>query len=164
MTLVDEATNQSREQRTNEEGFFEFRTLRFGTYRIEAERPGFKKEVIGNVALEVAQTAVVNIALQVGTRHESIGVHADRVLLETSDASLSQVIDDTRLARSAAQRPQLHAARFSLGRCDQCRPGQCHSTPGELRSVVLGRRPETTRPWSWSTAWKSAARSSITIR
>ena len=97
VTLVDEATDQRREQRTNEEGFFEFRTLPFGAYRIEAEQSGFKKVVIEDVALEVAQTAVVNITLQVGTVNESIGVRADPVLLETSDASLSQVIDDKRL-------------------------------------------------------------------
>ena len=53
--------------------------------------------VIEDVALEVAQTAVVNVTLQVGTVNESIGVRADPVLLETSDASLSQVIDDQRL-------------------------------------------------------------------
>src|SRR5678815_5228425 len=44
--LVDEATDQRREQRTNKEGSFEFRTVPFGTYRIEAEQPGFRKVVI----------------------------------------------------------------------------------------------------------------------
>ena len=51
VTLVDEATDHRREQRTNEEGFFEFRALSFGTYRIEAEQPGFKRVVIEDVAL-----------------------------------------------------------------------------------------------------------------
>ena len=78
VTLVDEATDQRREQRTNEEGLFEFRTLPFGTYRIEAEQPGFKKVVIEDVALEVAQTAVVNIALQVGTVNDHWLARPDR--------------------------------------------------------------------------------------
>ena len=63
-------------------------------YRLELERPGFKKEVITDVGLEVAQTETLNVTLQVGSLAESIGVQADRGLLEASDASLSQVIDD----------------------------------------------------------------------
>jgi hypothetical protein len=38
--LVDEATNQIRQQATNEQGLFEFRTLPFGNYRVEVEHPG----------------------------------------------------------------------------------------------------------------------------
>jgi Carboxypeptidase regulatory-like domain len=149
VTLVDEGTNQSREQRTNEEGFFEFRTLPFGTYRIEAEQPGFKKEVIREVALEVAQTAVVNIALQVGPVNESIGVHADPVLLETSDASLSQVIDDKRLVglplngRNFMQFVSLSAGVINAGRASatqrQANYGPGFSVGGQRdnTSVVL---------------------------
>jgi hypothetical protein len=43
------ARNQSRDQTTNGEGFFEFRALPFGDYRVELERPGFKKQVITDV-------------------------------------------------------------------------------------------------------------------
>src|SRR4029453_13413440 len=149
VTLVDEGTNQSREQRTNEEGFFEFRALPFGTYRIEAEQPGFKKEGIREVALEVAQTAVVNIALQVGPVNESIGVHADPVLLETSDASLSQVIDDKRLVglplngRNFMQLVSLSAGVINAGRASatqrQANYGPGFSVGGQRdnTSVVL---------------------------
>jgi Carboxypeptidase regulatory-like domain len=50
--LVDQARNQSWEQTTNEEGFFEFRALPFGNYRVELKHPGFKKGVIEDVALQ----------------------------------------------------------------------------------------------------------------
>ena len=83
-----------RQQMTNEEGFFEFRILPFGRCRIEVEHPRFKTVVIENVALQVAQTASLTVTLQVGSAKESLVVHADSGLLETSDASLSQVIDD----------------------------------------------------------------------
>src|SRR4030095_9024396 len=46
--LVDQARNQSWEQTTNEEGFFEFRALPFGNYALEVEHPGFRKQVIKN--------------------------------------------------------------------------------------------------------------------
>jgi Carboxypeptidase regulatory-like domain/TonB dependent receptor-like, beta-barrel len=149
VTLVDEATDQRRELRTNEQGFFEFRALPFGAYRIEAEQPGFKKVVIEDVALEVAQTAVVNIALQVGAVNESIGVRADPVLLETSDASLSQVIDEKRLVglplngRNFMQLVSLSAGVINAGRASatqrQANYGPGFSVGGQRdnTSVVL---------------------------
>ena len=149
VTLVDEATNQRREQRTNEEGFFEFRALPFGNYRLEVEHPGFKKAVIEDVALEVAQTAEHRRTLQVGSVTESIGVQADRVLLETSDASLSQVIDDKRLlglplnGRNLMQLVSLSAGVINAGRASatqrQANYGPAFSVGGQRdnTSVVL---------------------------
>ena len=137
--LVDQARNQSWEQTTNAEGFFEFRALPFGNYRVELEHPGFTKAVIEDVALQVAQTKSLKVTLQVGSVNESIVVQADRGLLESSDASLSQVIDDKRLlglpinGRNVMQLVSLSAGVINGGPC------QCHSTPGQLRPRVLGR-------------------------
>lgn len=79
--------------------FFEFRALSFGKYRVEVEHPRSKKEVIENVALQMAQTDSLTVTLQVGSVKESIVVQGGSGLLEASDASLSQVIDDKRLLR-----------------------------------------------------------------
>lgn len=74
--LIDEARNQDREQTTNnEEGFFEFRALPLGNYRVEVEHPQFKKGVIDGVALQVAETknlrATLLVGLEVRTRLDS---------------------------------------------------------------------------------------------
>jgi Carboxypeptidase regulatory-like domain len=74
--LVDQATNQSWEQTTNEEGFFEFRALPFGKYKVEVEHSGFIKQVVEDVALQVAQTESLKVRLQVGSVNESIIVQA----------------------------------------------------------------------------------------
>ena len=95
--LIDEARNQEREQTTNEEGFFEFRALPLGNYRVEVQHPQFKKEAIEGVVLQVAQTENLEVTLQVGPVNESVVVQANRGLLDAADASLSQVIDDKRL-------------------------------------------------------------------
>jgi hypothetical protein len=97
VTLVDDARHQSWEQRSNQNGLFEFRAVPFGNYRIELDHPGFTKAVIEDVALQVAQTVSVTVTLQVGSVTDSIVVPAGRGLLEASDASLSQAIDDKRL-------------------------------------------------------------------
>jgi len=86
--LVDKARNQIWEQTTNEEGFFEFRALPLGNYRVEVEHPEFKKQAIEGVVLQVAETKNLRVTLQVGSINESVVVEADRGLLDASDASL----------------------------------------------------------------------------
>jgi Carboxypeptidase regulatory-like domain len=149
VTLVDERRNQSRDQTTNSEGFFEFRALPFGDYRLQLERAGFKKEAITDVGLEVAQTVTLNVTLQVGSLAESIRVQSDRGLLEASDASLSQVIDDRRLlalpmnGRNFMQLVSLSAGVINAGRASatqrQANYGPAFSVGGQRdnTSVVL---------------------------
>jgi outer membrane receptor protein involved in Fe transport len=147
--VVDQARNQSWEQTTNEEGFFEFRALPSGNYRVEVERPNFKKEVIKDVALQVAQTENLIVTLQVGSVNETVVVKADRGLLEASDASLSQVIDDQRVlglpinGRNLMQLVSLSAGVINGGRASatqrQANYGPGFSVGGQRdnTSVVL---------------------------
>jgi hypothetical protein len=147
--LIDQARNQSWEQTTNADGFFEFRALPFGNYRVELEHAGFKKGVIENVALQVAQTETLKATLQVGSVNESFVVQADRGLLEASDASLSQVIDDKRLlglpinGRNLMQLVSLSAGVINAGRASatqrQANYGPAFSVGGQRdnTSVVL---------------------------
>ena len=147
--LVDQGTDQSWEQTTNEEGFFEFRALPFGKYRVEVEHPGFMKEMVGDVSLQVAQTASLKVTLQVGSVNESIVVQDDRGLLEASDASLSQVIDEKRLlglpinGRNLMQLVSLSAGVINGGRASatqrQANYGPAFSVGGQRdnTSVVL---------------------------
>ncbi|MEK6337770.1 MAG: carboxypeptidase regulatory-like domain-containing protein, partial [Acidobacteriota bacterium] len=147
--LIDEARNQEREQTTNEEGFFEFRALPLGNYRVEVEHPQFKKGVIDGVALQVAETKNLRVTLQVGSINESVVVQADSGLLDASDASLSQVIDDKRLlglpinGRNVMQLVSLSAGVSNAGRASatqrQANYGPAFSVGGQRdnTSVVL---------------------------
>jgi hypothetical protein len=147
--LVDKARNQSWQQTTNEEGFFEFRALPFGKYRVELKHPGFNQGVIEDVALQVAQTESLKVILQVGSVNESVVVQADRGLLDASDASLSQVIDDKRLlglpinGRNVMQQVSLSAGVINAGRASatqrQANYGPAFSVGGQRdnTSVVL---------------------------
>jgi hypothetical protein len=147
--LVDERRNQSWDQTTNGEGFFEFRGLPFGDYRVEFQHPGFKKQVIRELGLEVAQSQTLDVTLQVGSLAESIDVQADRGVLEASDASLSQVIDGTPLlalptnGRNVMQLVSLSAGVINAGRASatqrQANYGPGFSVGGQRdnTSVVL---------------------------
>ena len=120
--LTDQATNQTREQHTNAEGIFEFRALPRGDYSIEAEQAGFKRQVITNTPLQVAQTQNLQITMQVGGVTESVEVQAAAGLLQDSEASLSQVIDEKRVlelpinGRNLMQLIPLSAGVITAGR------------------------------------------------
>jgi outer membrane receptor protein involved in Fe transport len=147
--LLDRARNQSWKQTTNEDGFFEFRALPLGQYRIELEKFGFKKAVFEDITLQVAQTESLKVTLDVGSVNESVVIQAGRGLLETSDAALSQVIDDKRLlgvpinGRNVMQLVSLSAGVINAGRASatqrQANYGPAFSVGGQRdnTSVVL---------------------------
>jgi Carboxypeptidase regulatory-like domain len=97
VAAVNTGTNFRYETATNGAGEYTLANLPPGTYRIEVEHPIFRKAVIENIALQVVQTQNLDIGLQLGSVNESIVVQADGGLLEASDASLSQVIDEKRV-------------------------------------------------------------------
>lgn len=97
LTLTDQDTGQKREQTTGPDGNYEFRALPRGTYTLVVEQPGFKREVITDVLLQVAQIHRLDVTLQVGAVTEAVEVVGSAGLLEVSQASLSQVIDEKRV-------------------------------------------------------------------
>src|SRR5262245_46953950 len=97
LTLTDQATSQSREQTSGPEGNFEFRALPHGVYTLAAEQAGFKKEVITDITLQVAQTHRLDVTLAVGAVTEAVEVAGTAGLLQTSEPTLSQVIDEKRV-------------------------------------------------------------------
>ncbi|HEV8132960.1 MAG TPA: carboxypeptidase regulatory-like domain-containing protein [Acidobacteriota bacterium] len=90
---INEATNISAAALTADDGAYNIPFLNSGTYRIEAEMPGFKKFVQSGVTVAVGQRATVNIVLQVGEISESTVVTANAPLLESSTGGMGQVID-----------------------------------------------------------------------
>jgi hypothetical protein len=131
---------------------------RSAIYRLELNHPSFKKQVIEDVALQVAQTESLKVTLQVGSMNESFVVQADRGLLDASDASLSQVIDDKRLlglpinGRNVMQLVSLSAGVINAGRASatqrQANYGPAFSVGGQERQHVRGpdRRHGNQRP------------------
>jgi hypothetical protein len=97
ITLLDQETNQTRTQTSNSAGLYEFRALPRGFYTLQVEMPGFKKEEIRGVQLTVAQTIQLDIKLELGQVTDAVTVEANAVQVETSGASLSQIIDEKRV-------------------------------------------------------------------
>jgi hypothetical protein len=94
---------------TNEIGFYQAPYLIPGTYQVSAELQGFKKSA-REVEVRIADRLAIDLSLSVGQTLESVTVTADTPLLETTNASLGNVVDSRRIA----QLPTPHGDPYAL--------------------------------------------------
>jgi hypothetical protein len=98
ITVRNTATNAVFSASSNESGFYTAPGLPVGEYEISAESEGFKKALRTGVTLQVNQNAQVNLTLEVGAVAEVVEVRADAALVDTSGATLGEVIERKRVA------------------------------------------------------------------
>ncbi len=92
ITAVNVDTNAQSQAESNQSGFYTLTPLRIGRYTLSVEHPGFKKEVISGIVLEVQQRAKVDFVLQLGQITEQITVEGQSLLLGSEESSLGQVV------------------------------------------------------------------------
>src|SRR4051794_1939408 len=97
VTIIAVATNRHLSVLSDNEGRYSSGPLRVGEYRVEAELPGFKRIVRQSIVLQVQQTAVVNLQLELGTITQETTVTAAEELVRTVDASQGEVIEERRV-------------------------------------------------------------------
>lgn len=97
VAVLNVRTNIRSSAVTNESGYYEVSYLIPGSYRIEAALPGFKTYLRDGVELATGQRVTLNIPLEIGEAIETVTVHGEAPLLETSSASAGQVIDNRRI-------------------------------------------------------------------
>jgi len=90
-------TNIAREARTNEAGNYSFPLLDPGTYSVDAEHTGFKRESRQGVRLEANSTVRTDFTLQVGSVSETVNVSASAAILQTDRADLGTKIETATL-------------------------------------------------------------------
>jgi len=93
VTLTNAGTAEKRVQSTGPDGLYNFVNLIPGKYRIDVEKTGFKHTSNTDVVVEVAQTARIDIALQLGAQTETVEVSAATPLLQPETSSLGQVVE-----------------------------------------------------------------------
>jgi hypothetical protein len=94
VTLVNEGTNVSRDALTNGSGDYDFVEVPVGTYRLEFDLTGFKRNVRHAVTLDVNQVITLNMTLQLGESKEIVDVTSEAPLVETSSTQLGTVVND----------------------------------------------------------------------
>lgn len=98
VTLTNVGTNIAVEKTTNEDGNFEFLSIRPGTYLVTAEKTGFALALVENVQVQVGARLRVDLQMAVGQLTERVEVAAGSPLIETDTSARGQVItgDQTR--------------------------------------------------------------------
>ncbi len=103
VTLVNEATNVSRDTKTNDNGDYDFVEVPVGTYRLEFDLTGFKKNVRRGVSLDINQVITLNMTMQVGATQEVVDVTSEAPLVETTSTQLGAVVGDRAVSELAPQ-------------------------------------------------------------
>ena len=90
-TQVD--TGVATNLETNAQGFYSFQSLPLGKYTITVEQKGFKSYQQTGLVLDVNQSLVVDVALQVGQESEKVEVLSSALHVETSNTQMGEVIE-----------------------------------------------------------------------
>jgi Carboxypeptidase regulatory-like domain len=97
VTLKQTETGVTRTTLTNETGRYDALSLPTGTYEISASLTGFQTAVRTGITLAVGQNGLVNFALQVGQLSESVTVEGQTVDVETTTATVSNLVDEKKV-------------------------------------------------------------------
>jgi Carboxypeptidase regulatory-like domain/TonB dependent receptor len=93
VTLTNLGTAEKRTQPTGADGLYSFVNLIPGNYRIEAEKPGFKRVTQEPVVVQVQQNSKIDLALPIGQATETVEVTSETPLLQSESSSLGQVVE-----------------------------------------------------------------------
>jgi hypothetical protein len=91
--VTNSDTNVAVSTSTNKSGIYVVPSLRPGRYRIAVTKVGFKQVVVTDVILNVQDVVSRNFNLEVGAVSESITVTGDELNVNTTDATVSTVVD-----------------------------------------------------------------------
>jgi hypothetical protein len=99
VTLVNQDTGVSREAVSDADGVYNFVEIPVGTYRLEFDLAGFKKNIRKDVILQVNQVATLNMTMQVGEAKEVVEVTSEAPLVDTTSTSLGTVVNDRAISQ-----------------------------------------------------------------
>ena len=97
VTVRNVGTNAARSMSTGEGGIYVFPDMQPALYELQVEMAGFQSTTVRDIKLDVGATRRVDIALEVGQVNQQVNVEATPPLLNTENASVSQVIESKRV-------------------------------------------------------------------
>lgn len=125
LTLINEATNASREALTNDQGYYTFPLAPSGRYTLRTEHSGFKTYERAAITLQVNQQLTVPIQLEIGQATEHVTITATAPLVESTSGVIRETVDSVRVAelplngRNVLQLQSLLPGVVSTGSLDQ---------------------------------------------
>src|SRR5713101_2978195 len=90
VTVTNFSTGISKTLKTGAGGTFQFSALHPGTYKVQAEAPGFEKTIASNLQLSVGQVVVNDVNLKVGAVTDVVEIEAAPPLIATEQTQRSE--------------------------------------------------------------------------
>src|SRR5712692_1038961 len=144
VTVKHLETGLTRTVEVEATGNYSVSSLPVGEYELTAEKMGFQREVRRGIKLVVAQEAVVDLTLQVGSMVQQVTVTEDAPLVNTTPTSTSGVINEEQIK-------ELPLNGRSFDQLLTLNVGMANNTSNMLNNSawtsfsVAGKRPETNR-------------------
>jgi carboxypeptidase family protein len=101
VTLINEATNVSRDVDTGANGEYLLIEVPVGSYEIDVTQQGFKKYVRKGIALDLNEVISVDVTLQLGATAETVEVTGAPPVVDTTSTQLGAVVNE----RASTQLP-----------------------------------------------------------
>ena len=93
--ILNESTGVLYSGKTNETGIYTVSILPPGQYRLQVSKIGFKSLIKPGIVLNVQSALALNFTLPLGATSETVTVDAGASSINTTDASVSTVVDRT---------------------------------------------------------------------
>jgi hypothetical protein len=93
--VISDATGVQYSGKTNEDGIYVVPNLPPGAYRLQVSKLGFKTLIKPDIVLNIQDALSINFTLPVGAAFETVTVEGGASMINTTDASVSTVIDHT---------------------------------------------------------------------
>jgi hypothetical protein len=91
--VMNTATGVRQESHSSKTGTATFPFLTPGKYTVLVHKDGFASVSVDNVVLNVGDDKTLEVTLQIGAQSETVSVNGDQATINTTDASVSTVID-----------------------------------------------------------------------
>ena len=98
ITITNTDTGLVRTVPTGDDGAYRAPSLPTGHYSVKAEHMGFKSETQQGLTLNLADNAVINFTLQVGTSAQEVVVTSEAPLVNTSNSTLGGLVNEQQMA------------------------------------------------------------------
>jgi hypothetical protein len=93
--VINDATGVKYSGKTNADGIYVVSNLPPGSYRLQVSKIGFKTLIKPDIVLNIQNALSINFALPLGAIFETLTVESGASMINTTDAAVSTVIDNT---------------------------------------------------------------------
>lgn len=94
VTIQNEATGLTLQQKVQKDGAYTFNAMKVGTYTLKASATGFEPKALNHLVVNIQQQLLVNITLQPGQVTSTVEVNAGNEVLQTEEPSVGQVVGE----------------------------------------------------------------------